>query len=160
MNSKTIKKIATALTLLGAVLLILSITGVMNQILPQTSEGRASELTKGNVQCSIDTTCPLPKCFGSFDTAAKAAVTVDSSEAAKQASNLGTAWYDFQGKLKEVRCVEGYCQTSPYCMFEYSDITKYATLPFEWIKQYPFVLVGLFTILALVVFIMTGKEKQ
>lgn len=150
------------LMLIGIVVLLvlaLSYSGVMNR----TMLGRSSDLTQGKVSCTTDTDCPKPQCFGSFNIAQKSDVEsnpTSATEAEKQAAGLDNWWYDAQGNLQDVKCVNQKCQTSPFCFIEYKDITGWiGNHPFEWLKQYPWVIFALIGIVALIIFATAGRKS-
>jgi hypothetical protein len=144
--------------------IILSLTGIMNDILFSGPVlGRTSDLTQGKIPCKVVSDCPKPSCFGSFNVTQKTTVQLspNATAAEKAAASLDNSWYDMQGKLTEVKCVDLKCQTSPFCIIEYSDVTGWlGNQPFQWIKEYPWVLGGLVIIGALIIFATAGVKKN
>lgn len=139
----------------------LSFTGLFNELfLSGTFLGRTSDLTQGKLPCVTVDDCPEPKCFGSFsidDT--REPLPADATEAEKSAYNLGDTWYNAQGELKEVQCIEGKCETSPFCIIEYSDITNFLSdYPLAWVKEYPLVFVLMIGLFMVAVWGAIGKQ--
>lgn len=144
-----------------AIVITLSLTGVMNSIVFPSWLGRSSALTAGQLPCSTVSDCPAPSCFGSFSIGDKSTVTVASSGAEKAAASLGDAWYDMQGNLKEVQCISGKCQTSPFCAIEYSDITGFLKqYPLAWVKEFPWLFILIFAMLVVVIWATRPERKS
>lgn len=141
--------------------MVLSLTGVMNKLLMTGPIlGRASDLSAGKVLCTTVADCPQPQCFGSFNiTDKREPLGVNATDAEKTAYSLGDFWYNSQGELKTIECVDGHCQTSPFCLIEGNDIKDFLTkYPLAWVKEYPWLFIGFIALFGVIIWGAVGKQ--
>lgn len=84
----------------AVILYVLSQAGIMNNLFAVTE-----------ITCSATDPCPTANCVGSFTLAEKDMTedcdTLNSTD--KYACKLNDFWYDFQGELKDIECVDTTC---------------------------------------------------
>lgn len=134
------------------------------------------------------TPCPTPNCVGGFNLSAREDVEDCNtlSEPAKSSCKLTDTWYNFQGNLATVKCVDmdvdvtedlatqlnvptgwhqpvtgtqkGSLEVSPYCILEYDQVSDWVKAnPLVWAKENPWLAIGVFLVLLLVIVALLSK---
>jgi hypothetical protein len=154
-----------------AAVFVLSQVGVLNSLFAVT-----------NIQCTSDAECPAPNCVGTLklgEYTPQDCASLNGTDAA--ACSLSEWWYNSQNELSATKCVDpsapelnergattgwhkpiaatgaaaGVCETSPYCVASYDDITNWVRdHPFAWIRDHFALALGAFALLVLMVYLL------
>lgn len=182
------------LTQFGLIPSMFAIKGVVTGPIPCSVavSGTTETMTCYKPDGTTVTDCPKPECVGGFTmkerTDAKDCDTL-TKEPDKSSCKLSDAWYNLQGDLATVKCVDinvevkenlstqtgvptgwhqpvtgtthGVLEVSPYCVMEYQQVSDWIKAnPMVWIRQNIWLALGLLVVLiAVVVAFLPGKQQ-